>query len=55
MVLQQMNRMDNGVATELGPSAFFVALWVVMMAAMMLPGATPAVVRQAQFHEVHAF
>jgi predicted metal-binding membrane protein len=27
--------------------ASFVALWVSMMAAMMLPGATPAVLRRA--------
>ena len=36
-----------GVATELGSFAFFVALWVSMMAAMMLPGAVPAVLRRA--------
>jgi predicted metal-binding membrane protein len=44
----QMNGMDMGVATRLGSFGFFVALWVVMMAAMMLPGAAPAVVRRAQ-------
>jgi predicted metal-binding membrane protein len=43
----QMNRMDMGAATELGSFAFFGALWVSMMAAMMLPGATPAVLRRA--------
>ncbi len=36
-----------GVATRLGSFAFFAALWVSMMAAMMLPGAAPAVVRRA--------
>lgn len=36
-----------GVATPLGSFAFFVALWVPMMAAMMLPGAAPAVLRCA--------
>ena len=36
-----------GVATELGSFKFFVALWVPMMAAMMLPGAAPAVSRRA--------
>jgi predicted metal-binding membrane protein len=36
-----------GVATRLGSFAFFVALWVSMMAAMMLPGAAPAVLRRA--------
>lgn len=43
----QMHGMDMGVATRLGSFAFFVALWVSMMAAMMLPGAAPAVVRHA--------
>jgi predicted metal-binding membrane protein len=42
-----MNGMDMGVATRLGSFAFFVALWVSMMAAMMLPGAAPAVLRRA--------
>jgi predicted metal-binding membrane protein len=45
--VRQMNGMDMGAATELGSFAFFVALWVSMMAAMMLPGATPAVLRRA--------
>jgi len=35
--VRQMNGMDMGVATGLGSFAFFVALWVSMMAAMMLP------------------
>jgi predicted metal-binding membrane protein len=47
VAVRQMNGMDMGVATPLGSFAFFVALWVVMMAAMMLPGAAPAVVRYA--------
>jgi predicted metal-binding membrane protein len=45
--LRQMDGMDMGVATQLGSFAFFVALWVSMMAAMMLPGAAPAVLRCA--------
>jgi predicted metal-binding membrane protein len=44
----QMNGMDMGVATQLGSFPIFVALWAAMMAAMMLPGATPAVLRRAQ-------
>src|SRR5947209_19590774 len=48
VALRQMNGMDMGVATPLGSFAFFVALWVSMMAAMMLPGAAPAVLRRAQ-------
>jgi predicted metal-binding membrane protein len=47
VAVRQMNGMDMGVATELGSFAFFAALWVSMMAAMMLPGAAPAVVRSA--------
>ena len=42
-----MHGMGIGVPTGLGSFGFFVALWVSMMAAMMLPGATPAVVRRA--------
>jgi predicted metal-binding membrane protein len=44
----QMSGMDMGVATRLGSFGFFAAVWVAMMAAMMLPGAAPAVVRCAQ-------
>jgi predicted metal-binding membrane protein len=47
VTVQQMHGMDMGVATQLGPFAFFLVLWVVMMAAMMLPGAVPAVLRRA--------
>jgi predicted metal-binding membrane protein len=48
LAVRQMNGMDMGVATPLGSFAFFVALWVSMMAAMMLPGAVPAVMRRAR-------
>jgi predicted metal-binding membrane protein len=44
----QMDGMDMGAATRLGSFAPFIAVWVVMMAAMMLPGAAPAVLRRAQ-------
>jgi predicted metal-binding membrane protein len=47
VAVRQMNGMDMGVATRLGSFAFFVALWVWMMAAMMLPGVAPAVLRRA--------
>jgi predicted metal-binding membrane protein len=46
VAVQQMHGMDMGAATELGSFAFFVGVWVSMMAAMMLPGAIPAVVRR---------
>jgi predicted metal-binding membrane protein len=45
--VKQMDGMDMGVATELGSFSSFVALWLTMMGAMMLPGATPAVLRRA--------
>ena len=43
----RMNWTEMGIATTLGSFTFFVALWVSMMAAMMLPGAAPAVLRRA--------
>jgi predicted metal-binding membrane protein len=48
VAVRQMNGMDIGVATDLGSFAFFIAVWVSMMAAMMLPGAAPAVSRRAR-------
>jgi len=41
----QMTGMGMGVATRLGSFGFFIAVWTAMMAAMMLPGAAPAVAR----------
>jgi predicted metal-binding membrane protein len=43
----QMTGMDMGTATRLGSFGPFAAVWVAMMAAMMLPGAAPAVLRHA--------
>ena len=43
VALQQMRGMDMGAGTDLGTLEFFVAAWVPMMAAMMLPGAVPAI------------
>jgi predicted metal-binding membrane protein len=45
VAVRQMHGMDMGAATELGSFGFFAALWMSMMAAMMLPGAAPAVMR----------
>jgi predicted metal-binding membrane protein len=50
VAVRQMKGMDMGVATPLGTFELFVGLWATMMAAMMLPGAAPAVWRRA-----HAF
>src|SRR5260221_10119244 len=54
MAVWQMNRMDMGTTTQLGSFASFMAVWVAMMAAMMLPGAAPAVLRRAQAGGVRA-
>jgi len=48
LTVRQMGGMDMGVATPLGPFAPFVAFWAVMMAAMMLPAAVPAVLQRAR-------
>jgi predicted metal-binding membrane protein len=42
--VRQMSGMDMGAATSLGSPASFVATWMSMMAAMMLPAALPAIV-----------
>ncbi|GAB4058493.1 DUF2182 domain-containing protein [Catellatospora paridis] len=48
LMIRLMDGMDLGPATPLGPFAFFVAGWASMIAAMMLPGAVPAVVRRVR-------
>jgi predicted metal-binding membrane protein len=48
IAVHQMDGMDMGVETDLGSLGFFVAAWVPMMAAMMLPGAMPALLRCAR-------
>ena len=40
---QRMHGMDAGPGTELGGLAWFVGIWVTMMAAMMLPSVSPMV------------
>jgi predicted metal-binding membrane protein len=45
VAVRKMSGMDMGAATDLGSFVFFIAVWVPMMAAMMLPGALPAVSR----------
>jgi predicted metal-binding membrane protein len=46
IAIDQMRGMDMGVATRLGSFTSFTASWTAMMAAMMLPGAVPAVLRR---------
>jgi predicted metal-binding membrane protein len=48
VAIDRMDGMDMGVATELGSFVFFVGAWIPMMAAMMLPGAAPAVARRVR-------
>jgi predicted metal-binding membrane protein len=48
IALERMQGMDMGVDTTLGSFSFFIAAWVSMMAAMMLPGALPAVLRNSR-------
>jgi predicted metal-binding membrane protein len=48
VAVRQMQGMDMGRPTGLGSFASFITQWVWMMAAMMLPGAAPAVLRHAQ-------
>ena len=50
----QMTGMNMGTATPPGSFGFFIAVWAAMMAAMMLPGAAPAVLRRAQAGGVRA-
>jgi predicted metal-binding membrane protein len=45
LAVRQMSGMDMGSETEVGSLGFFAAAWVPMMAAMMLPGAVPALSR----------
>jgi predicted metal-binding membrane protein len=41
--VDRMRGMDNGPGTDLGTLGWFVGVWVVMMAAMMLPSVSPTV------------
>jgi predicted metal-binding membrane protein len=47
IAIEQMRGMDMGARTDLGTLGFFVAAWVPMMAAMMLPGAVPTIADRA--------
>ncbi len=46
----QMSGMDMGRWTDPGPFGFFVATWVVMLAAMMFPSVAPMVVAYSRIH-----
>jgi predicted metal-binding membrane protein len=47
----QMSGMDAGPGTDPGALGFFLGVWVVMMAAMMLPSIAPMVVMQVRIQE----
>jgi predicted metal-binding membrane protein len=56
VVIRQTNGMDMGVATELGSFASFIGYWMpMMMTAMMLPGAAPAVLRRGRVQSMPLF
>jgi predicted metal-binding membrane protein len=46
--VQQMDGMDDGPWTTLGSFSWFITVWVVMMAAMMLPSVAPTVALYAK-------
>jgi predicted metal-binding membrane protein len=48
VAVHQMQGMNMGAGTQLGSLQFFIAVWVTMMAAMMLPGAVPALLHRAR-------
>ena len=48
VAVREMTGMDMGTVTRLGSFGFFIAVWAAMMAAMMLPGMAPAVLRRVQ-------
>jgi predicted metal-binding membrane protein len=51
---RRMRGMDMGPGTELGGLAWYVGVWVVMMAAMMLPSVAPAAVAYSSLAEQRA-
>src|SRR5260370_33656504 len=54
VAVRQMTGMDMGTATRPGSFGFFIAVWAAMIAAMMRPGAAPAVARAARAAGVRA-
>ena len=49
--VDRMRGMDDGPGTDLGTLSWFVGVWVVMMAAMMLPSVSPTVALYARLTE----
>jgi predicted metal-binding membrane protein len=51
---REMHNMDGGPWTELGTAAWFVGVWVVMMAAMMFPSVAPTVALYSKLKHTRA-
>ena len=51
---REMQGMDGGPWTELGTAAWFLGVWVVMMAAMMLPSVAPTVALYSKLKQTRA-
>jgi predicted metal-binding membrane protein len=51
---REMQDMDGGPWTELGTLAWFLGVWVVMMAAMMLPSVAPTVALYSKLRHTRA-
>src|SRR5690349_3391799 len=51
IVVVRMRGMDAGPGTDLGSIGWYLGIWVTMMAAMMLPSATPMVMLFAKVSE----
>src|SRR4051794_5217462 len=51
LVLARMRGMDAGPGTDLGSLGWYLGIWITMMAAMMLPSATPMVMLFAKVSE----
>jgi predicted metal-binding membrane protein len=52
LTANRMQGMDMGPGTELGGLGWFIGVWVVMMAAMMLPSVAPVVLVEARVERV---
>jgi len=51
---REMQDMDGGPWTELGTAAWFLGVWVVMMAAMMFPSVAPTVALYSKLRHTRA-
>jgi len=51
---REMQSMDGGPWTQLGTAAWFLGLWVVMMAAMMFPSVAPTVALYSKLKHTRA-